>query len=399
MKKFFIIALALIVAVGFAADMAFAGDLSTSGTMRVRAWNIDDGNVTQEYWDQRFRLAATFSAAEGISGHLRLDFNENAWGNQDWSGSRSVGDNELQVDRAYLQVAQENYKIKAGQLYAGLGGNSAYDNNQYGILVDIKNVLPVTLTLGFIKVDEDQTTTTTDNDLTDEDGFEDVDHYLANVAYASGAFSLNVFTVMQMDDLDATKDTPTLFGAQVKTSVAGIALNAEVDMFSGDSETTDYIGTQMYVNAEKKISDQLTAGLDVVYAQGTDDTDETQLTQLGDNFSDWTLMDRGPFNADITDFDDFDPDGDSGGVMGAGVYVDFAAMESLLLQAAVMSYSIPEDGTDPNVTDAVMAINVGVSYDLAANTTLAGQYNLVTRDDDNDTDDVTTLVARLQIKF
>ncbi len=423
MKKFFVIALAIIFVAPFVADMAIAGDLSTSGSMRVRAWSIDDGSKkVEEYWDQRFRLGATFSAAEGVSAHLRLDFNENAWGNQDWSGSRSVGDNELQVDRAYLQVDQERYKVKAGQLYAGLGGISAYDNNQYGVLVDIKDLGPVTLTLGFLKVDEDQTTPTVgdstvpapqrspvvDNDLTDEKGYEDLDHWIANVAFATGAFSLNVFTALQMDDTDK-EDEKTMFGANVKTSIANIALFAEVDVFSGDRSAdaefpavtnTDYIGTQLYVNAERKFGDKITGGVDLVYAEGTDDPTETQLTQLGDNFSDWTLMDRGPFQADITDFDDMDPSGNNGGSMGGGVYVDFAAIEKLLIQASIFSYSMPEDGTNlANIVDSVLGFNIGLSYDLAKNATLAAQYNTYEYDDALDTDAVDTIVARLQVKF
>ena len=397
MKKFFIIALAIIFVAPFVADMAIAGDLSTSGSMRVRAWSIDDGTTEMEYWDQRFRLGATFSAAEGVSAHLRLDFNENVWGNQDWSGSRSVGDNELQVDRAYLQIDQEKYKIKAGQLYAGLGGISAYDNNQYGILADIKDLGPVTLTLGFLKLDEDQTAPGTD--LTDDSPFEDLDHYIANVAFASGAYSANVFTAVQMDDTVAA-DEPSMFGANVKTTIADIALFVELDTFTGDSATDDYIGTQLYVNAEMKFSDQLTGGVDLVYAEGTDDSTEIQLTQLGDNFSDWTLMDRGPFQADITDFDDMDPSGNSGGSMGGGVYVDFAAMDDLLIQASIFSYSMPEDGTDPaNIVDSVLGFNLGLSYDLAKNATVAAQYNTYEFDDALDTDAVDTIVARLQVKF
>jgi len=397
MKKFFIIALAIIFVAPFVADMAIAGDLSTSGTMRVRAWSIDDGTTEKEYWDQRFRLGATFSAAEGVSAHLRLDFNENAWGNQDWSGSRSVGDNELQVDRAYLQIDQEKYKIKAGQLYAGLGGISAYDNNQYGILADIKDLGPVTLTLGFLKLDEDQTAPGTD--LTDDSPFEDLDHYIANVAFASGAYSANVFTAVQMDDTVAA-DEPSMFGANVKTTIADIALFVELDTFTGDSASFDYIGTQLYVNAEMKFSDQLTGGVDLVYAEGTDDSTEIQLTQLGDNFSDWTLMDRGPFQADITAFDDMDPSGQNGGSMGGGVYVDFAAMDDLLVQASIFTYSMPEDGTNPaNIVDSVLGFNLGLSYDLAKNATMAAQYNTYEFDDALDTDAVDTIVARLQVKF
>ena len=397
MKKFFIIALAIIFVAPFVADMAIAGDLSTSGTMRVRAWSIDDGTTEKEYWDQRFRLGATFSAAEGVSAHLRLDFNENVWGNQDWSVSRSVGDNELQVDRAYLQIDQEKYKIKAGQLYAGLGGISAYDNNQYGILADIKDLGPVTLTLGFLKLDEDQTAPGTD--LTDDSPFEDLDHYIANVAFASGAYSANVFTAVQMDDTVAA-DEPSMFGANVKTTIADIALFVELDTFTGDSASVDYIGTQLYVNAEMKFSDQLTGGVDLVYAEGTDDSTEIQLTQLGDNFSDWTLMDRGPFQADITAFDDMDPSGQNGGSMGGGVYVDFAAMDDLLVQASIFTYSMPEDGTNPaNIVDSVLGFNLGLSYDLAKNATMAAQYNTYEFDDALDTDAVDTIVARLQVKF
>ena len=138
MKKFFIIALAIIFAVGFAADMAFAGDLSVRGTMRVRAWSTDNTDFNDasddesKYWDQRLRTAFTFTAAEGISAHLRLDFAEIAWGSTDWAGSRpETVDNELQVDRAYLQIVQEGYKIRAGELYASLGicNHCTYDSS------------------------------------------------------------------------------------------------------------------------------------------------------------------------------------------------------------------------------------------------------------------------------
>ncbi len=383
MKKFFIIALALIVAVGFAADMAFAGDLSVSGTMRVRAWSIDDGTNEADYWDQRLRTAVTFTGAEGISGHLRLDFSEITWGDAGFT-HRPSDATELQVDRAYLQVVQENYKIKAGQLFAGLGNTIAYDNNCTGLLVDIKNVLPVTLTLGVVKQAEG--TTTADDDT---------DHLLANVAYATDAYSLNIFTAMQQDD---GNDEPMLIGAQVKTTVADIALNAELDMFSGDDGAgKDYVGTQLYVNAEKKINDQLTAGLDVIYAAGTDDATETQMTTLNAAvFADWCIMDRGPFNADISLFDEMEPTA-NGGSMGAGVYADYAATEDLLVQASVLYLTIPEDAA---AVDSVMVFNVGLSYDLAPNTTLAVQYNMADFDEPvTDPDAVTTMVARLQIKF
>ena len=156
--------------------------------------------------------------------------------------------------------------------------------------------------------------------------------------------------------------------------------------------------THLYVNAEKKINDQLTAGLDVVYAQGTDDAGEAQLTTVNDAvFADWCIMDRGPFNADLAYFDEMDPSGASGGSMGAGVYADYAAMEGLLLQASVLNLTVPE--SDTALVDSVMVFNVAATYDLCPGTTLAAIYNSVDFDDDADTDAVTTLAARLQISF
>jgi hypothetical protein len=396
MKKFFVIALALIIAVGFAADAAFAGDLSVSGAMRVRAWATDNTDLNdavddeKKYWDQRFRVAATVTGAEGITGHLRFDFAEDTWADSDWATYRYGESSELQVDRAYLQVDQEKFKIKAGQQYIGLGNTIAYDNQQLGLLVDIKEVLPVTLTLGVVKEDEGDPL---------EDAEDDVDHYLVNVAYAADAFSLNVFAAMVQDQAD-DPDEPTMFGAQVKTTVAGFALNAEANMFSGCNDATDvdYVGTQLYVNAEKKVSDQLTAGLDVVFAQGTDDAGETQLTQIGDNFNDWTLNDRGPYNADISSYDDMDPTGTSGGSMGAGVYADYAAMEGLLVQVALLYLTIPEN--DASDVDSVMTYNLGLTYDLAPNTTLVGVYHGGSIDGGpDDLEHSSVMSARLQIKF
>jgi hypothetical protein len=405
MKRFFIIALAIIFAVGFAADMAFAGDFSVSGTMRVRAWDKDNWDFNDtlddeaEYWDQRLRTAFTFTAAEGISAHLRTDWSEYTWGDSTWTGSRPSSDSELQVDRAYLQIVQEGYKIKAGQLYASLGNTIAYDNNQPGILADIGYKMPVTITLGFLKEDEGSTTSSDD----------DVDHLLGNVAFASGAFSLNIFAVLQDAD---SGDEPTLFGIQGKTSIGRIALNAEIDTFGGDDGAgRDYVGTQAYINAEMKFGDQFTGGLDVVYAAGTDDpAGEQQLTHINGVFGDWCIMDRGPFQADLAYYDEMNPAGSiydangvpgaGGGAMGLGFYADFSAMENVMLQASVLYTIIDEDSFYG--IDTVSTINLGVDWKFAPNTSLAGQFNTTSVDADSGLpfdDSTTTAVARLQVKF
>jgi len=84
MRKLLVLltAVALVVAFTVPAMAAEKERLQLSGTMRVRAWDMnnysdwDDDNDADKisYWDQRFRLGATINVAEGVSAHLRFDF-------------------------------------------------------------------------------------------------------------------------------------------------------------------------------------------------------------------------------------------------------------------------------------------------------------------------------------
>ena len=161
MKKLTICLLAVVFIAGVFAQSAIADDrLSLSGSMRVRAWSLenysdfdsDNGTDKLQYWDQRFRLAATIKVAEGVTGHLRFDFAEEEWGNDDWRTVRYVGDNELQVDRTYLQVEKDLFVLKAGQILFGLGNYIVYDSQRTGVGLTLK--LPVTVTLVYTKEDE-----------------------------------------------------------------------------------------------------------------------------------------------------------------------------------------------------------------------------------------------------
>ena len=378
--------------------------LDVSGTMRVRAWDksnfdfdTDEDNDHQQFWDQRLRMQGTLTPADGVKAVFRVDLAEDRWGSENWEGSRYSSDSELQVDRAYLDVTKGMVNIIAGQAYWGLGNNYAYDNNQTGIGITLK--MPVAVTVGFLKVDED---TTDAGDLTDETGFEDIDHYFINLGYESDTFSASAFYAMQKDGT-AAEDEPTLMGAMGKFAVGPINIMAELDMFGGSNTTTDYVGTQLYVDASLKLSDALTTGLQLVYSDGEDKADEEKLVRLPGNFFGSTYYaDLGPFNTDICplgDGDVMDPLDTNSGAMGGGVYATFKPMDALTLSGQLLYLMGMEDSVD-GMFDSGYVIGVGADYMLVQNANLAVEYLYADLDKVNvDTDKASAMVARIEVAF
>ena len=190
MKKLLIVLLAFALVAGLFTVAAAEDKLSLSGTMRVRAWamenysDFDDNDNGDDlaYWDQRFRLAATIKANDAVSGHLRFDFAEDTWGSDNWSGAGSRGGSrygagsELQVDRAYFQVHLADWAtVKAGQLFFSTGDRYiVYDNNCTGAVWQLK-FNPVNVDLHYSKLNESTGTLVegenivTGNIKTDED--------------------------------------------------------------------------------------------------------------------------------------------------------------------------------------------------------------------------------------
>jgi hypothetical protein len=365
--------------------------LQLSGAMRVEAWSKDnfsdydsdnDGDE-QTYWDQRFRLGGCINVAEGLSGHFRVDLAEQRWG-MDFDGTRFRDASELQVDRAYLQIKQKMYDLKAGLIYQGLGNKIAVDQNKTGFTLDLK--LPVKLTLMYAKWDENDS-------LTDQDATDDQDFYAANAGFKAGPLALNAFIAML--DEKAAEDSRNVIGVQGKGALGKVALNLELNLFGGSNDTTevDYMGTQFYGNAEIAISEPLKVGADFFYAAGTDADDEQQLTFISD-WGSFALDDRGALNTFVNAYDEFDPSGESGGSTGFGLYADYAVMKSLLLQAAV-AYFTPQEEVS---WDSVTSLNVSAKYKFLPNTSVKLHYNN-TAPDAEDADSATAMIAFLQMDF
>ncbi len=301
------------------AGVASAGErLDLSGQMRVQGFaieNYDDLNgdvdTDKEAWfAMRFRLGAKLNVMEGVTANLRFDFSEDTWGSDNWSGARYGAGSELQVDRAYLQVDQKSYMFKIGQLYQGLGNSIAVDQNTTGLTMQLK--LPVTVDLMYAKFDE--------NGANNDDGTnDDSDFYAFNVGYAQDKTSFNAFVAM-VDNKNFADDSATIvFGLQGATELKGINLNAELNVFTGnthidvdpdpddavhDWQQRDAVGTQLYVDANITVADAKVGGL-FLYAMGTDKADEIQMTHISDfgsfsplsfgilDFTDWGAVEDG----------------------------------------------------------------------------------------------------------
>ena len=235
--------------------------------MTENYWDLDDNDTSDEmsWFEQRFRLGAKLNVVEGVTANLRFDFSEDYWGSDTWGGTttwpandgvrrfggnRNTGGNELQVDRAYIEVNKENYMFRVGQIYQGLGNGIVVDQNRTGLTVKAK--LPVAVEVMYAKLSEGQ------NGSKNDDGTEqDSDFFALNAGFKKDDMSVNAFlaTIINQTNL-GDDDTPLVIGVQGKTDINGIKLNCELDFFTGEqSSDVDYVGTQLFVDANTMVGD------------------------------------------------------------------------------------------------------------------------------------------------
>jgi hypothetical protein len=182
MKKFFILALALT----FVAGIAYAEDAkySFSGQYRWEMYNftnegfLDEDENKQEYFDQRFRLRAVFTPADGVTAVLRGDYAEDAWGEIGYRPN--PGHDTIMIDEAYVDLTKGMFNIKAG--LDGFGGfGNAMSTDFQGTNVRVSgNFEPVKVNAMWVKLSEG----TQKYDLEDGDPSEDTDLMGAEVILA-----------------------------------------------------------------------------------------------------------------------------------------------------------------------------------------------------------------------
>jgi len=390
MKKFFIVALILALAVGtaYAADETF----KVGGEYRMEMYNLDDEDYNsdvddnKQYVDQRFRVQADFMPADGVKAVWRADFAETTWGQKlddagDWNGGIGyrpyAGNDTIMVDKAYVDLTKEMINVKAGLWgTAGLGMGLTTDDQGPQIWV-IANFEPVVVQ-GFWRKESEGTALTDDakqeNDL---DG--DTDTWGAEVKFAAEAFSAGLLYASQPNKAtDAVKNVIGAFGSM---TFGKINLWGEIDSYSGDDGgDVDYVGMNVTLEAGMAVTEQLGITLNLQYAPGTDADDEEQITYLTDDAA-YLPFEQGPFawiwgpglDPHMVDYNT--------GALSFSVRAEYAVMDNLNLMGliAYMTPSEEDPDGDDNYIDSVTQFTAGATYTFLPKTSFSLQYTTVSR--------------------
>lgn len=414
MKKLAIAIFAVVCVAMFIAP-AYADDrVALSGSLRFQGWDISGSDGSDaSYYTQRLRLDTRINIADDVSVRFRADYGDGVWGHNYVSdldagvrprGSYSNSPDDynhrytIDVDYSYLSINKEMWALSVGQQFMGLGHlTEVIDSIVTGAILTIK--LPVEVSLRYGKIDENGNTN-------DDDDYEDTDLYAINFAYAADAFNLNLYGAT-IDDGSVDEYSPIMYGISAATGFGIVDIIAELDFATGDTDNgaTDFMGTQFYLSGTAKINEAFNLGAEILYALGTDDADEVQLTNLG-NWG-WTfapMSNNTPLAGDwsyAVGANPFDPTGDSAGVQGITLYTDYKVMDGMSLGAKV-GYFTPEED-DATTIDDITSFNVWASYMLATNTEFAIAYFYNDVDDDDPatayTDEEKTIEARLVVNF
>jgi len=434
MKKFFIVALILTMAVGtaYAADETF----KIGGQYRMEMYNItnqdytnkydtktskDNDNV-QNYVDQRFRIKADFMPADGVKAVWQADFAEQAWGKIGYRPS--AGSDTIMVDKAYVDLTKAMFNVKVGLFgHTGLGEGITTDNQNTGIMATA-DFSPVMVTAMWQKNEEgldlrDKQKSSNKEVGTDADEFADADVYGLQVKFVAEAFSAGVFYATKTDmngqyidvdpfdaekkkvdgtDIDWGEDTRNVIGLFGEMALGKLNLWGEIDSFSGTGKNlgvagsatgrndVDFVGMNLTLAADMALNEQLKLNFNFHYAPGTDKDDELQITYLTDDAA-YNPIDQGAM-AWIWGGTGLDPHmvDTNTGATSFDVSASYAVMDNLELFGLV-AYLMPNekdpDGDD-NYIDNVTVLTASATYSFLPGTSFSVQYTNTSRSVTND---------------
>lgn len=153
MSKFAKIMVALLAAAVFAAPAMAADNLSLSGNLLEYLFYTDDDNAagsTNTFVYQKLRVYGIFKANDNVSVQFRTDFTEGNWGNDAGFGRKpgngANGTDISSFDRAFADINFDSFKLRVGQQYLGFGSTQAFSYNDFGATATIKGDVPFTLT-------------------------------------------------------------------------------------------------------------------------------------------------------------------------------------------------------------------------------------------------------------
>ena len=379
MKKMVKAIAAVPVLVGLAAVPSIAEDrLSLSGQMRVRAWMMDyDEGTDKSFMDHRLRIYGKIKANENVEVHFRTDLTEQTWGSTGSTyGAGRYPSDSMQVDRGFLQLQNDTFRLRAGLQYYELLPSAVISTQDEGFLFTIKNeAAPVHL---FAIMDGDDTF---DNEIADE-------NWAFGVATSPkfGPASVDFAAAYFMGTQDAVTDATTgaitspeqdtniyLLAGAVSVDAGMARIFGELDFFGGEvNDTTDATGLQGYVGADLKLSDAVTITPAFWYAQAASD-DEVQVVVFGNDFGGWDPafnIGVGMDNEKMGYGRPFDWTGAGAGCIGATLTSSFKVSDAVVLGAGINYLTVEDDAV---YDDTVMGLVAGVKYSFMDNADIRAQ--------------------------
>jgi len=443
MKKFFILAIALL----FVAGYAYAAEekeptieervealensssmFNASGQYRVEFYNTTnngfedakDKSTKLTYVDQRFRAGFTFMPADGVKAVLRGDFAEGNW---DYGYRPGDGAARIMIDNAYVDLTpMEMLNITAGLQGWELGKGIAA-GYQGAVIKVTGNFEPVSVTALWQKLDEGSTGDDSKGDkeppgflgLDDDNLAKDEDFYGLQVTFDAEMFSAGALYATKQDMNGGREDNPGLngdffpdvdleFDWQESTmnavelfgsaSFGNLSFWGAITQFSGeitdavatggvaaDAGDADLVGQQLALNGEMAVNEQLTVGLDLFHAAGYDGDDEVQVTSVLDDDG-YIPLDHGPFKWIYSNgLDVFMVDQNAGG-QGFNLYGTFSPMENLTLFANVGYSAATKEDPDDNKSyvSSFTVVSAAASYAFLPGTSFNLKYENNSRD-------------------
>ena len=393
-----------VAAMAVPATVFAADNLSLGGSMRVRGAYLDDGgDYTTTKVDHRLRVGGKFTATDNISLTFRTDFSEGQWGSDSAYGRFST---IKDMDRAHLDIDTDSYHFRAGTQYWAFGKMYAFDHNGTGATLTIKGAAPITI--GYALVDN--------NDTSKSDAGYTINQttgVIEPVAAAAAANNSDDFAVAATTSFGGLSPYAVLFkasdteiyliGASYAADYDGLKVAAELDYFTGDADaTTDAMGTQLMVDVSTAASEAATVGGRVFYALAAD-TDEAQISFLGNGFGGYDPLNFGPYENEnlqniVRPADAFTGTGPGAGVMALQVYANFKASDAVNVTGSV-AYAQPEDDDMSAYGDNALFVNAGMTYALMQNATIKSQVQYVDYDEDPNDDANMSVGLGLWVNF
>jgi hypothetical protein len=394
--------------------------------------DLEDAD-SRDFLYHRFRLGFKAEPTKGVNARLRFDFAENVWGqDQAFTNVRSADSDELQVDRAYVEIDKSMFNIKAGLHFMPLGLSKVSRDNQPGLQLTFKS--PFSVRLGYVKVDEgigsssDPFPSKLGRLEDDSSENKDTDRYFIDLGYKFNVFKINAFYWMQRDgstgdsDGDGTDDNfknePTAGGVTLRATPANWYIIGEVATFGGDNGNgADYTGTQAIVAATKKITDTFSIGAEAWYSDAADEG-EIKITRVGNPFADYSINHGANYGWDSLAFarsnapffggspmdgDVLDPFLTGAGSIGGGIGAKYLAMQKLTFMGLLQYMTAADDDIEGVTGEFESGYNLlaTVAYQLMDNVSLHGTYEYIDANfaDDVDLDAASIAALRMRVTF